>query len=103
MTKDIPKVAAQPGVAKCLATKDEEDNGRLRLPKQGRDAGPAGVPQERQTSRTGGDHTEVLRQLGLQNVRQKLLVMQGRPCKLFVDPMARPFAIHKHRPVAIHW
>ena len=35
--------------------------------------------------------------------RQKLPVMQGRPCKLFVTPKARPFAIHKHRPVAIHW
>ena len=29
--------------------------------------------------------------------------MQGRPCELFVDPKARPFAIHKHRPVVIHW
>ena len=35
--------------------------------------------------------------------RQKLPVMQGRPCNLFVDPKARPFAIHKHRPVAVHW
>ena len=33
---------------------------------------------------------------------QKLLLMQGQPCKLFVNPKVKPFAIHKHRPVAIH-
>ena len=34
--------------------------------------------------------------------KQKLPVMQGQPCQLFVNPKARPFAIHKHRPVSIH-
>ena len=34
--------------------------------------------------------------------RQKLPVMEGRPCQLYVDPKARPFAIHTHRPVAVH-
>ena len=29
--------------------------------------------------------------------------MKGRPCELFVNPKARPFAIHKHRPLAVHW
>ena len=35
--------------------------------------------------------------------RQKLPTMKDRPCKLFVDPKARPFAIHKHRPMVVHW
>ena len=34
--------------------------------------------------------------------RQKLPTMKGRPCELLVDPKARAFAIHKHRPVAVH-
>ena len=29
--------------------------------------------------------------------------MKGRPCDLFVNPKARPFDIHKHRPVAVYW
>ena len=30
-------------------------------------------------------------------------ILKGRPCNLFVDPKARPFAIRKYRPVAVHW
>ena len=35
--------------------------------------------------------------------KQKLPTMKGRPRELFVDPKARPFAIHKQRPIVVYW
>ena len=104
MAKDFPIAAMQPEVAECTVTEDNKDNGRgcncharmeaLDLPAYRRNASPAeleAIIRKHYASLAFNTYK-----------RQKLLVMQSQPYKLFVDPKAWPFAIHKHRPGAIH-
>ena len=105
VTKDFPKIATQPEVVKCMATEDNEDNGRgCNCPSRIKAPDPPAYRKDAKPE----DLEALIRKHYASSAfnmceRQKLPVLQGRPCELFVDPKARPFAIHKHRPVAIHW
>ena len=103
--KDFPNAAVQPEVAKCTATKDNKDDGRgCDCPSRVEAPDP---PAYRKNS-SPVELEVIIRKHYASSAfnkceRQKLPVMKGQPCVLFVDPKARPLAIHRHRPVAIHW
>ena len=104
VAKDFLNAAMQPEVAECTATEDDKDDGRgcgcpARMeapdpPAYRRNASPAELEAGiRKHNASSAFNT---------CKRQKLPVIQGRPCKLFVYPKVRPFAVHKQRPVALH-
>ena len=93
-------------VAKCTAVDSEEDDGRpCSCPDRETPPQPPMMPP--------GATQEELENLIKKHYaisafnrceKQKLPVMNNSPpCRLFVDPEAKPFAIHKPRPVPVHW
>ena len=103
--KDFPNAAAQPGVAKCTATEDDKDDGRgCNCPTRVEAVDPLAYHRNASQEELEAINRKHYASLAFNTCeRQKLPVMQGQQCELFVDPKARTFAIHKHKPVAIHW
>ena len=104
IAKDFPKVAAQPEVAKCTATEDEGDNSRgCDCPSRVEAPDPLAYRKDAKPEEPEALIMKHYACLAFNTCeRQKLLVMQGRACKMFVDPKVRPFVIDKLRLVAIH-
>ena len=104
--KDFPNSTVPSEAAKCTATDDDDDDDSRGCDCPARAEAPD-PPVYRQGASPAELEALIKRQYASSAFntceRHKLPVMQGRPCELFVDPKARPFAIHKHRPVAIHW
>ena len=88
VAKDFSNAAAQPEVAKCMATEDDKDDGRgSNFPT--RVEAPDSPAYRSNTS--PAELKAIIRKHYARSAfnpckRKKLPVMQGRPCKLFVDP-----------------
>ena len=96
-------------VAKCTAVDDEDDTGeRCSCPKRELPPPPPRLPFPaipENVEKLENFIKEYYASSAFNRCeRQPLPVMNGSPpCRLFVDPEAKPVAIHKSRPVPVHW
>ena len=104
VTDEFPKQ-----VAKCTAVNDENESGeKCTCPKRELPPTPPALPCPA-TPENAGRLESYLKEVYASSAfnrceRQPLPVMNGSPpCRLFVDAEAKPFAIHKSRPVPVHW
>ena len=105
VAKEFPNMEEAAEAAKCTASESDDDDGR------GCDCPARVEAPDPPAFRPGASSAELERLIKEHYAssafntceRQKLPVMEGRPCQLYVDPKARPFAIHTHRAVAVHW
>merc|ERR1712127_803254 len=100
VTREFLNTARAAEAAKCTALESEEDDGR------GCDC-PARVeapdPPKFQQNASTEQLEKVIKEHYASSAfntceRQELQVMEGRPCKLHVDPKARPVLVDSERP-----
>lgn len=96
-------------VAKCTAIDDENESGeRCMCPKRQLPPPPPALPCPA-TPDNAGRLESFIKEYYASSAfnrceRQPLPVMKDSPpCRLFVDQKAKPIAIHKSRPVPVHW